>query len=161
MTDKQTNTQKTTKEKKYRLKLPADTENLDIIRKFITGISENMGFSEEDIYKIELAVDEACSNVIKHAYLTNTRRERTIIVEAYEKKDRLEITITDKGKGFDPQKVKKPQIEEYMKKMKRGGLGIYLIKELMDKVSFRIKAGVRNQVRMVKFLKEHANDSTS
>lgn len=161
MTERQTNTRKKSQQKKYRLKLPADTENLDIIRKFISGIAENMGFSEEDTYKIELAVDEACSNVVKHAYLTNTRKERAIIIEAQEKEDRLEITITDKGKGFDPQKVKRPQIEEYMKKMKRGGLGLYLIKELMDKVSFRIKAGVRNEVRMVKLLKDQANDSTS
>jgi len=142
------------KEKTYRLKLPAASENLDIIRKFIAGISENMGFSEEEVYKIELAVDEACSNVVKHAYLTNSRSDRIVNVEAHEKEDRLEIVIFDKGKGFDPQKVKKPEIEEYMRKMKRGGLGIYLIKELMDKVSFRIKAGVRNEVRMIKFLKE-------
>lgn len=142
------------KEKTYRLKLPAASENLDIIRKFIAGISENMGFSEEEVYKIELAVDEACSNVVKHAYLTNSRTERVVNIEAHAKNDRLEIVISDKGKGFDPRKVKKPEIEEYMKKMKRGGLGIYLIKELMDKVSFRIKSGIRNEVRMVKFLKE-------
>ncbi len=154
MTERQSNTIKKRKEKTYRLKLPADSANLDIIRKFVTGISENMGFSEEEVYKIELAVDEACSNVVKHAYLINSRRDAIINVEAREKNDRIEIVISDKGQGFDPKKVKKPQIEEYMKKMKRGGLGLYLIKELMDKVSFRIKAGVRNEVRMVKFLKE-------
>lgn len=145
---------KTQSGKTYRLKLPADSQNLDIIRKFIAGISENMGFPEEEIYKIELAVDEACANVVKHAYLTNSRKDRIINIEARDKKDRLEIIIFDKGKGFDPKKVKTPEIVEYMKKMKRGGLGIYLIRELMDKVSFRIKAGVRNEVRMVKFLKE-------
>lgn len=153
MAQKQLKTDKK-KEKTYRLKLPAASENLDIIRKFIAGISENMGFSEEEVYKIELAVDEACSNVVKHAYLTNSRSDRIVNIEAHEKRDRLEIVIFDKGKGFDPKKVKKPEIEEYMRKMKRGGLGIYLIKELMDKVSFRIKAGVRNEVRMIKFLKE-------
>jgi serine/threonine-protein kinase RsbW len=149
-----TSTIKTKGEKTYRLKLPADSKNLDIIRKFIAGISENMGFPDEEVYKIELAVDEACANVVKHAYLTNSRKDRIINIEACDKKDRLEIIIYDKGKGFDPKKIKKPEIVEYMKKMKRGGLGIYLIKELMDKVSFRIRAGVRNEVRMVKFLKE-------
>lgn len=154
MPGKQTTNNRKEKSKTYRLKLPADSVNLDIIRKFVGGISENMGFTEEEVYKIELAVDEACANVVKHAYLTNSKKEPIINIEAHEKKDRLEITIFDKGKGFDPKKVKKPEIEEYMKKMKRGGLGLYLIKELMDKVSFRIKAGVRNEVRMVKFLKE-------
>lgn len=154
MPEKQTKKIRKQKGKTYRMKLPADSGNLDIIRKFIAGISENMGFNDEEVYKIELAVDEACANVIKHAYLTNSKREPIINIEAQEKNDRIEIIISDKGKGFDPSKVKKPEIEEYMKKMKRGGLGIYLIKELMDKVSFRIKAGVRNEVRMVKFLKE-------
>jgi serine/threonine-protein kinase RsbW len=148
-------TLKTQNGKTYRLKIPADSKNLDIIRKFISGISENMGFPDEEIYKIELAVDEACANVVKHAYLvTNSRRDRIINIEARDKKDRLEIVIFDKGRGFDPKKIKKPDIVEYMKKMKRGGLGIYLIKALMDQVSFRIRAGVRNEVRMVKFLKE-------
>ena len=154
MPEKQTKNIRKQKGKTYRMKLPADSGNLDIIRKFIAGISENMGFNDEEVYKIELAVDEACANVIKHAYLTNSKREPIINIEAQEKNDRIEIVISDKEKGFDPSKVKKPEIEEYMKKMKRGGLGIYLIKELMDKVSFRIKAGVRNEVRMVKFLKE-------
>lgn len=149
-----TGTSKTRNGKTYRLKIPADSKNLDIIRKFISAISENMGFPDEEIYKIELAVDEACANVVKHAYLTNSRKDRMIHIEARDKKDRLEITIYDKGKGFDPQKIKKPDIVEYMKKMKRGGLGIYLIKALMDQVSFKIHAGVRNEVRMVKFLKQ-------
>lgn len=147
-------TLKTKNGKTYRLKVPADSKNLEIIRKFISGISESMGFPDEEIYKIELAVDEACANVVKHAYLTNSNKDRIIHIEAYDKKDRLEIVIFDKGKGFDPKRIKKPDIVEYMKKMKKGGLGIYLIKALMDKVSFRIHAGVRNEVRMVKFLKE-------
>ena len=64
----------------FRLKLPANSENLDIIRKFIAGIAENMGFSEEEIYQIELAVDEACANVIRHAYVEKNTKEKNIHV---------------------------------------------------------------------------------
>ncbi|MCB0275665.1 MAG: ATP-binding protein, partial [Calditrichaeota bacterium] len=67
MTDKKTRTARKNGEL-YRLKLPADSANLDIIRRFVSGIAENMGFSGDDIYEIELAVDEACANVVKHAY---------------------------------------------------------------------------------------------
>lgn len=154
MPEKQIKNIRKQKGKTYRLKLPADSGNLNIIRKFVAEICENMGFPDEEVYKIELAVDEACANVVKHAYLTNSKKEPLINIEAKDKKDRIEIVISDKGIGFDPSKIKKPEIKEYMKKMKRGGLGIYLIKELMDKVSFRMKAGVRNEVKMVKFLKE-------
>ena len=65
--------------------------------------------------------------------------------------DRLEIDVIDSGKGFDPNKIRTPEMDAYLKKMKRGGLGLYLIKTLMDKVEYQIKAGVRNRVRMVKF----------
>ena len=140
------------KKNSYRLKLPANSENLDIIRKFISGIAANMGFSEDDIYQIELAVDEACSNVIKHAYPDNETNEKVLNITVREKPDRLEITIADRGHGFDPNCLETPDMEKYLKSGKRGGLGIHLIKTLMDEVVFRIKPGVRNEVKMVKML---------
>ena len=140
------------KKNSYRLKLPADSANLDIIRKFIAGIAENMGFSEEDIYQIELAVDEACANVIKHAYIGANTREKEIHVRVKTRAKKIEITIADRGIGFNPNSIKTPNMEEYLKRMKPGGLGLHLIKTLMDKVSFRINPGVRNEVKMSKSL---------
>jgi len=137
----------------FRIKLPSETANLDIIRKFVSGIAENLGFSDDDIYKIELAVDEACSNVIKHAYrnMKNNRKEKIIDITVKIKPKQLEIIVADKGKGFHPEKLREPKIEEYMKKMKRGGLGIYLMKSMMDEVKFKIKPGVRNEVKLIKY----------
>ncbi|RMH89430.1 MAG: ATP-binding protein [Calditrichaeota bacterium] len=140
------------KGKAFRLKVPAVSENLDIIRKFIGGIAENAGFSEDDIYQIELAVDEAAANVIKHAYTNEHTDEKLIHITVQQKPDKLEITIADKGVGFDPDSVPTPDIEEYLKKLKPGGLGLHLIRTLMDEVSFSIRPGVRNAVRMVKYL---------
>lgn len=140
------------KNNSYRLKLPADSANLDIIRKFIAGIAENMGFSEEDIYQIELAVDEACANVIKHAYVGDNTREKEIHVRVKTQPQKIEITIADRGIGFNPNAIQTPNMEEYLKRMKPGGLGLHLIKTLMDKVSFRIHPGVRNEVKMSKLL---------
>jgi len=136
----------------FHLKLPANSENLDIIRKFVSGIAENIGFDEENIYQIELAVDEACANVIKHAYRNTNTSPREISVTVKEKVDRIEIAIADKGVGFNPNTLKIPNMDEYLKRMKPGGLGVHLIKTLMDKVTFHIKPGVRNEVKMVKIL---------
>ncbi len=136
----------------FRLKLPANSENLDIIRKFVSGIAENIGFDEENIYQIELAVDEACANVIKHAYKNTNTFPREISVTVREKVDRIEIAIADRGVGFNPKALKTPNMDEYLKRMKPGGLGVHLIKTLMDKVTFHIKPGVRNEVKMVKIL---------
>lgn len=151
MAGKKTNTS-SKKDNSFRLKLPANSENLDIIRKFISGIAENMGFSEEEIYQIELAVDEACSNVIRHAYVGKANEKDSILVTVKTKPKQIIISIADTGIGFNPNSIKTPNMDEYLKRMKPGGLGLHLIKTLMDEVSFRIKPGVRNEVKMTKKL---------
>ncbi len=137
--------------KKFNLKLPLETANLEIIRDFVSRIAQNMGFSDENIHRIELAVDEASTNVIKHAYKGNRSNRKFLTIEVTVYQNRIEIDVIDRGQGFDPKEIKTPEMDEYLKKMKRGGLGLYLIKTLMDKVDYTIKPGVRNRVRMVKF----------
>ncbi len=144
------------KSKTFEIKLPIDTVNLEIIRNFVANIALNMGFSEENVHRIELAVDEASTNVIKHAYKKANRDQKLIAVRVTTYPDRLQIEVVDTGKGFNPEKVKTPSMDLYLKKMKRGGLGLYLIKTLMDKVEYEIKPGVRNKVRMIKYLNSHA-----
>ncbi|NOQ98013.1 MAG: ATP-binding protein [Calditrichae bacterium] len=141
----------TTKAKKFHLKLPIETANLEIVREFVARIAQNMGFSEENIHRIELAVDEASTNVIRHAYKNSKTNQKFFSVEVTTHEDRLEIDVIDAGKGFDPSQVKTPEMDVYLKEMKRGGLGLYLIKTLMDKVEYKIKPGVKNRVRMVKY----------
>ena len=137
--------------KKFQLKLPIETANLEIIREFVSKIAQNMGFSEENIHRIELAVDEASTNVIKHAYRGEGTNKKFISIEVTSFNDRLEINVIDKGHGFEPNKIRTPEMDAYLKKMKRGGLGLYLIKKLMDEVDYTIKPGIRNKVKMIKY----------
>jgi serine/threonine-protein kinase RsbW len=139
------------KGKKFKLKLPIETANLEIVREFVARIAKNMEFSEENIHRIELAVDEASTNVIKHAYRQAKTNKEYLILEVTTYKDRIEIDVIDTGQGFDPAKIQTPEMDVYLKKMKRGGLGLYLIKTLMDKVEYQIKTGVKNRVRMIKY----------
>jgi len=136
-------------ENTYRLRIPSRTENLEIIREFVSKIARNAGFSEEDVGKIQLAVDEACTNVVKHAYDGDTQKPIDVAVRL--DYDRLTIVVTDEGKGFDPKAVEISDIAEYLAELRVGGLGIYLIRSLMDEVEYSIQPGVRNQVRMVKY----------
>ncbi|MDZ7270854.1 MAG: ATP-binding protein [candidate division KSB1 bacterium] len=135
--------------KRYRLRLLSQTENLEIIRNFVGHIARRVGFDDEDATKIEMAVDEACSNVIKHAYERDAHKPMDIVVKI--DYDKLTVVVTDHGKGFDPSSIKMPDMKEYLAELRVGGLGIYLMRTLMDEVSFDIKPGVRNQVRMVKY----------
>lgn len=133
----------------YRLKIPGKTENLELIRTFVAKIAEQSGFSEDDIYKIELAVDEACANVIKHAYKGDRKNNIHLVVELDLKK--MTIIITDHGVGFDVEKVLKRDMDEYLAKMKVGGLGIHLIRTLMDDAEFKSTPGEKTEVKMTKY----------
>jgi len=135
----------------YNLKIPSKTDNLELIRSFVSHVAEMIGFDADETYKIELAVDEACANVIKHAYdKQNAENQIDLAIEIDVKK--LVIIITDLGKGFDVKKVLKKDIKEYLAEMRVGGLGIHLIKALMNDVEFSSEPGVKTQVKMTKYL---------
>ena len=138
------------KEKHFELKIPSQTDNLELIREFIAKVSGKVGFGEDDIDKIRIAVDEACTNVIKHAYEQEGEDHIGIIIKIDYSK--LTIIVTDRGKGFDPKAIELPSLEAYLAELRVGGLGIYLMKTLMDEVDYTIKPGVGNEVRMVKYV---------
>jgi serine/threonine-protein kinase RsbW len=135
--------------KKYQLRLPSHAANLEIIREFVSRIAKKVGFNEDDVNKIELAVDEACTNVIKHAYGNDSKKPIDVVIKV--DLEKLTVVITDHGKGFNPQKVPRPDMKEYLAKMRVGGLGIFLMKTLMDEVDYDIQPGKRNRLRMVKY----------
>jgi serine/threonine-protein kinase RsbW len=140
------------KTQKYKLKIPSITENLQMIRKFVLKIAAKTGFNEETQEQIARAVDEACTNVIKHAHHHDARRLMDIQIQTDAIK--MKITITDKGRGFDITKLKDPDVEKFIKESKHGGLGIYLIKTLMDEVDYEFNPGVKNQVQLTKYLQK-------
>ena len=140
----------------YQLRIPSQTDNLELIRGFVAKVAEKVGFGNDDISKIELACDEACTNVIKHAYseMTGQKSLDVLVKIDYNK---FTIVVTDHGKGFDPQTIKLPDMKEYLAELKVGGLGIYLMRTLMDEVDYKIKPGIRNQVKMVKYFIKKTN----
>ncbi len=138
------------KVKKYQLKLPSSTNHLELIREFVTNIARGVGFDDEKINQIELAVDEACTNVVKHAYQGDDRQPLDVMVQTDAKK--FKIIISDKGRGFSPKKIKTPDMKKYLSEMRVGGLGIYLMQTLMDEVDFKMEPGKKNQVQLVKYI---------
>ena len=139
-------------ERTFQLHVPSSTENLSMIRDFVGGIGQRAGFSESDVAKLELAVDEACANVIEHAYGSDATHEVT--VKATLDAEAVQIEIVDTGCGFDPRQVQPVNLEELIGKRKSGGLGMRLIQSLMDEVQYHIGPGQKNELRMVKRLKK-------
>jgi serine/threonine-protein kinase RsbW len=126
------------------------TDNLLEVRKFINSAARSFGFSEEDAANIVLAVDEACTNIIKHAYQNAADGEIEISIVPSDRT--FEIRIYDNGKTFDPSTLSPPDLKEHIGRHRRGGLGVYLMKRLMDKVVYNFHPGKRNEVKLIKYL---------
>lgn len=131
------------------LSVKSSTDNLSVIRDFIKNTALSLGYSNAAIGNIILAVDEACTNIIKHAYKYSPTGD--IQIELNRIANKFIITILDSGIEFDPNLIPEPDIKEYYKQRRIGGLGMYLMKKMMDEVVYT-KNKNKNQVKMVKYL---------
>ena len=132
------------------LLVKSTTDNLTKIREFTKSAALESGFSEEIIGKIILAVDEACTNIIKHAYKYSP--DGNIVISIKLEDGKFFISITDEGTHFDPNRIPEPNLREYYKQRRVGGLGMFLMKKLMDEVKYSTLSENRNQVILVKYL---------
>lgn len=136
---------------KYKLTVNCSTENLDLIRSYINSVAEKTDLTDDKIQQIEMAVDEACTNVIEHACSYNEKKSLTIQIK--HKLNDFIIEIMDRGNvDFNPNTVEAVDLKEFVKQRKTGGLGIHLIKNLMDEVEYFIGSGNHNRVKMVKHI---------
>lgn len=139
-------------ERTFTLQVPSSTGNLAMIRDFVTSVGEQAGMSPAEVAQLELAVDEACANVIEHAYGHDATKE--VSVRATIDGDIMEIDVIDTGQGFDPAAVEQLELERLVADRMTGGLGMRLMKTLMDEVHYAIIPGEKNELRMIKRLKK-------
>ena len=118
---------------KSNLQVPCSKLSLGIIREFVKTKLDMLGVTGSTAEQIVLATDEACANCIIHQHKCDIFS--SIEIALYKEGDRIYIEIKDTGKAF-PLDTYKPQvnIEDMVKSRKKGGLGIMLIKKLMDEV---------------------------
>jgi serine/threonine-protein kinase RsbW len=136
------------KNKNGELRVKSKTENLSVIRDFVSGNAREAGIPVATVENIILAVDEACTNIIKHAYKLSPEGEINIKID-YDK-DKFTVTIIDYGKSFEPDRVPLPDLQKYYREHRVGGLGMYLMKSLMDDVTYISVPGKYNQVLLSK-----------
>jgi serine/threonine-protein kinase RsbW len=135
----------------FELKIPSRTDCLQLIRNFVATVADKAGLEPELVDQVELAVDEACSNVMLHAHGRDSTKQISVVVELGS--EQLVIGILDEGKPFDPTSVPSPDLDAHLARHQSGGLGIYLIRRLMDEVEYRRDAAGRNELRMTKYLR--------
>ncbi len=134
---------------------PANESELNEIKSYVAGVCEEANITSKDVDSILLAVEEACTNVIRHAYLYASG---TIKLQITLSRKQLVFTVIDNGRTFDFDSAGTPDLERYVETGRKGGLGIYLIRKVMDNVSYKTVNG-ENHLRMVKKLPKPARVS--
>ena len=139
-----------TKSKQKQLLIKSRTENLTTVREFVSLAVEEVNIPQDIAGDIVLAVDEACTNIIKHAYKFFPDGDITIQLKYSEKN--IKVKIADHGASFSPESVPTPDLKKYFEEKRVGGLGMYLMKSLMDEVHYKSVPGKYNQVLLTKKL---------
>ena len=126
------------------ISIPAKPEFLKIIRAAVSSICEVRGFCKDDLNNVILAVDESCSNIIKHAYGGPT--DKPIQVKINICHEKFEIYLRDFGRKADHKKIKPRKLDD----VRPGGLGVHFIKSVMDDVIYDNSFDIGNQLKLVK-----------
>ena len=134
---------------KRHMTLPNDIRQIPKLSEFILSIAEEKHLSQGLAMSLNLALEEAVTNVMMYAYPKGTIGYVTI--DALLEDDSLEFIISDSGKPFDPTAAPEVDIEKSLEDRPIGGLGIHLVKRIMDEVRYRRKNG-RNILTMKKSL---------
>lgn len=136
---------------KRQLIVPAQHDQLAQLATFVAVAAAEVGFDEAQVNRIELAVDEACSNIIDHAYKGDTG---SIQLEVdIEPQHQLTIVLIDQGQSFNPDHVPAYAPCTSLDEVKIGGLGIHLMRQAMDDVCYEFGVpGIGNRLTMKKQL---------
>lgn len=127
---------------------PARFDQLDALRQFAVQAAREVGLDEEAICAVEMAVDEACSNIIEHAYRCAETGDIEFTCACDD--DALTIILRDHGRPFDMETVPAPDISAALEDRPVGGLGVFLIHKLMDEVRYENLGASGNVLTMLK-----------
>ena len=131
-------------------RLTAVLENVPVAIDFVTEASRSAELDERTLYQIQLAVDEACANVVDHAYEGMEPGDMEISCSVDDRG--LSVRVRDWGTGFAADQVSDPDVDAPLEERTLGGLGLFLVKQVMDQVDYgRVPEGC-NELVMTKRL---------
>ncbi len=136
------------------ISIPSTTRYLGVVRRFVEAHAKAFGFPPGAIAELKLAVDEACTNVINHAYLGDDKG--TIELRISADSNRFTIIIRDQGRMFDKDQYHEPDLLSSLQKRRGGGYGVFIMRHLMDDITYS-RSGAFNEVHLTKILPMGAN----
>lgn len=135
--------------KTRRITVPATIERLEALTGMVTDHLSDHAIPEKLAFEVDLAVDEACTNVIRYAYGPSGEGDVTVVCTVTPRDVR--VCIMDQGIPFNPLNVREPDLSGDVEDRAVGGLGVHLIRTLMDRVTYDYRGG-KNILCMTKFL---------
>ncbi len=130
------------------IRLTSSLDHVGLARDFVAEIAKSVPMNDRQVYDLELAVDEALTNVIEHAY--EGREDAQVELSVTHQGDSFTILISHDGLGFDPASQPDVDLKEYIAERRVGGLGLFLMKKLMDEVEYTTSSDGRRIIRLVK-----------
>lgn len=124
-------------------------EQLAVLREFVSEAVQTLGGSEDDAFACELAADEAAANIFNHAFES---KRGQIIVTIWREQARLVLRLHYHGRSFDPSRIPEPDLTGPLEERPVGGLGLYFMRQLMDKVDFEFDTVNGNLLTMRRIL---------
>jgi serine/threonine-protein kinase RsbW len=129
---------------------PGRYESLAGIGEFVHAAAKQAGFDAFSIYAVELAVDEACTNIIEHAYGGENRGSIECLCKIIP--EGLTIVLHDHGRSFRPEDIPIPDIKAPLEDREAHGLGLYFMRKWMDEIHFDFSGNHGNTLVMTKKL---------
>lgn len=120
---------------KYKMTIGCSKINLAQVRSFVADILKGNAFKEVEAHKLVLAVDEVCANLIIHSNHCNPNHSIEIAVDLTPH-EKVIFIIKDKGDLFDFRHYQEPSLEDIVSAKKKGGVGLMLVKRIMDEIEF-------------------------
>ncbi len=132
------------------IRVRAATDQLVVVREHVLHHTLAAGFAQTVAHNVALAVDEACANLIQHAYQNDASKDIEVSVAAMP--DAVCVTITDTSAPFDPNSAELPDMRRYFIERRHHGLGILLMTKVMDSIEYQPAANGsdRNVLTLVK-----------
>ncbi|MBF0565308.1 MAG: ATP-binding protein [Nitrospirae bacterium] len=133
----------------YELSLASKIDNIPVIIAFIVEAAGFFRLDKHSLFDVRVSVEEACTNIINYSYEDSEEGNIDILIE--KGKCDFVVLIRNYGKPFDPDTVDTPDMSSPLEDRKIGGLGIYFMKQFMDKVSYEYKDGVGTLTMVKKY----------
>ena len=142
---------------RHRITRAAYLESLNEFREFLKEHCAGLpGVTDEVLYDVQLAVDEACTNIISHGYAGLD--PGSIILDLEIEPEKLTVTLTDFGHAFEPSSAPAPDVDAPIEERELGGFGLFFIQQSMDEMDYRVTED-GNKMRLTKHLRNAVGGS--